>query len=62
MTDQAIKTIGPRTLQRQEAYRKRRALLGTDDGRNAMVDMCRVLDGMSMVRRANLRRKHGVRR
>jgi hypothetical protein len=53
---------GPRTRARRAAYAKRRALLGTDDGRNDMVDMCRVLTGMSMVRRANLDRKRGVRR
>jgi len=57
-----VRSIGPRTLQRQAEYRVRRAKLGTDEGRNDLVDACRVWAGMAMVRRANLDRKRGVRR
>lgn len=53
---------GPRTLARRKAYNERRRKLGTPEGRNMMVDICRVLNGQSMVRRANLDRKRGVRR
>lgn len=61
-SDGRFKIIGPRTLQRQAEYRARRAKLGTDEGRNDLVDACRVWAGMAMVRRANLDRKRGVRR
>lgn len=53
---------GPRRAQRQAEYAKRRAKLGGPDGRNDLVDACRVWSGMAMVRRANLDRKRGVRR
>lgn len=62
MSADGMHWVGPRRAQRIAEYRARRALLGTDEGRNSMVDICRVLAGMSMTRRANLDRKRGVRR
>jgi hypothetical protein len=53
MSADGMRWIGPRRAQRIAEYRARRALLGTDEGRNSMVDACRVLAGMSMTRRAN---------
>jgi hypothetical protein len=55
-------TMGPRTAARRQAYAKRRARLGTDEGRNDLVDACRLWAGRAMVRRANLDRRRGVRR
>lgn len=60
--DMSRYTMGPRTVQRRAAYAKRRVLLGGPEGRNALVDMCRVWAARAMVRRATLDRKRGVRR
>jgi hypothetical protein len=53
---------GPRTLQRETEYRARKAKLGTDDGHNDMVDLCRAAWHSSSRRRIMLDRRRGVRR
>ncbi len=60
--DMSRYVMGPRTTERRRTYAARRARLGGPEGRNALVDMCRVWAARAMVRRATLDRKRGVRR